>query len=279
MDDPTGAFDLSSFRDKHTELIRRHERLLQGKVYDVTDKLVRTILACAELAMSRPKAERDENFLHAFILLASKVISHTESARLLLNVGRYGDVAVIIRAVSSDAMTIQYLSLCPGEAPDWLKLAGARGVTGTQDRAYRQMLDRFSEGRMRKNIESIGQVPISSRDSFGAYSEAVHAGPWGLQFYAFHELGSGGQFTVRFEPIYQPLVALREATVVGALALQVTEDFLSWCEQQRVDWHREVLERWRPVQMEAIQNLQSCMDAAKSAHQEFFQSDSSNTEP
>lgn len=278
MEDQTSAFDLNSFRDKHPELIKRHERFLQETVYDVTDKLARTILACTELAVSRPEAERDENFLHAFVLLASKVISHTESTRLLLNVGRYGDVAVIIRALSSDVMTIQYMSLCPGEVPDWLKLARARGVTGTQDRAYRQMLDRFSEGRMREKIERIGQRPISSRGSFGAYSEAVHAGPWGIQFYAFHELGFGGQFTVQFEPTYQPLVALREATVVGALALQVTEDFLSWCEEQGVDWHKEVLERWRPVQTEAIRTLESSMDAAVLAHQEFFQGDS-NAEP
>lgn len=270
QDEVAGAYNLKSFRNKHADLLERHQRFLQNKAYDVTDKLTQTILDCVALAVSRPEEERSDNFAHAFIFLASKVISHLESARLLLNVGRYGDVAVIIRGLFSDVMTIQYLSLFPAESAAWLKLAQSRPPEGTRDRTYRQMLDPFAEGRMRSKIEEAGQRPTSSRNSFGAYSEAVHAGTWGLRFFAFQELGPGSQFAVQFEPTYQPVVALREAAVVGALALQVTEDFLSWCEEQTVGWHVDLLERWRPVQSEAIRNFQSCMDTAKLAHEEFF---------
>lgn len=270
MEDPTDAFNLISFRARHRELAERHERFLREKVYDVTDKLAQTILDCTKLAVSRPEAKSDKSFLHAFILLASKVMSHTESARLLLNVGRYGDVAVIIRALSSDVMMIQYLSLFPEEVRYWLQLAASRGGTGAPDRAYRRMLDRFSETRMREKIGRLGYTPVFSRGSFAAYSEAIHSSPWGLQFYSSQQLGPEGNFSVQFQPTYEPLVALREATVVGALVLQVTEDFLSWCEGESADWHWEVLEGWRPLQTEAIRTLQVCMNSAKLAHTEFF---------
>lgn len=270
-DEILGGYDLNSFRNKHPALIERHQGFLKEKAYDVTDKLAQTILECAKLAVSRPKAERDDTFLHAFIFLASKVISHLEGARLLLDVGRYGDVAIIARGLLSDVMTIQYLSLSSNEeSAAWFELAKSRPVTGAHDPAYRRLLEQFSEGRMRLKIAEAGQRPISSRESFGAYSEAVHAGSWGLQFYAFQELGPSGNFAVQFGPTYQPLIALRKAAVVGALALQVTEDFLSWCEERGVDWHRHVLDEWRPIQAEAIRALQSCMDAATLAHKEFF---------
>src|SRR6266581_141213 len=120
------AYNLNSFRDKHAGLIERHESFLADKAYAVTDKLAQTVLDCVRLIMSRPEHERTDNFLHAFILLASKVVSHLEGARTLLNVGRYGDVAVVIRGLFSDVMTAQYLSLYPADSPAWLKLAAAR---------------------------------------------------------------------------------------------------------------------------------------------------------
>ena len=119
-------YDLDEFRRLHEPLVRRHESLLR-RHYRFSDRLLRLLLDAVRLVEERPEAEVSErSFLFAFLMLASKIVSHAESIRILTNTGRYGDAVGVTRSALSDGMMLRYLSLFPEDVADWYDLSQRR---------------------------------------------------------------------------------------------------------------------------------------------------------
>lgn len=273
IDNPK-RYDLAAFRALHGRLTRRHEEIEPlFRLYAVADTLLGFYLECLRLADHRPEEEIQRGtFLHAFIGLSSKVISHTESIRTLINIGRYGDATVLTRALISDVTMVTYLSICPEDCADWIELSMVREPRMTRQGQYGKLLEKFREGELRRKIEAAGFRPVSM-EGYGAYSEALHASAWGLQFYAYVEPHPRGEHThtLYYAPIYDPWVALRAVTVMTSSLLEPIANFLWWCEKTGVTWHKEHLARWDAIGNMAIRICDVAMATAQSMFQEFYQ--------
>jgi len=266
-------YELASFRNLHGRLRRRHERLSRlAYVYGVSDQLLQFHLECLRLVEHRPEEEtRHGTFLNAFIGLSTKVVSHAESIRSLMGIGRYGDAAAITRGFIGDVTMIRYLSMYPEDCPDWVELLTLRGLTPPRRGRYRQLFEKFRESTMRRKMEEAGCRPVSAK-GYGSYSEALHPSAWGLQFYAHVEPHPKADHTHTFyyAPTYEPWVALREASVMTALLLEPIESFMYWCEKAGVTWHKELLARWSPIQEMAIRTCEAGMATATAMFEHFY---------
>jgi hypothetical protein len=224
------------------------------------------------LVEHRPGEEiRYGTFLNAFIGLSSKVVSHAESIRLLMGIGRYGDAAAITRGFIGDVTMIRYLAIYPEDCPDWVELLTLRGLIPPRRGKYRQLFEKFREFTMRRKIEEAGCRPVSAK-GYGSYSEALHPSAWGLQFYAYVESHPKADHTHTFyyAPIYDPWVALREAAVTTALLLEPIESFMWWCEKAGVTWHKDLYNEWSPLQDRAIRILDTAMATATAMFERFY---------
>ncbi len=273
QDDPK-RYDLPAFRALDRPLTRRHEELEPiSSLYAVGDALLEFYLECLRLAEHRPEEEiRPGTFLNAFIGLSSKVISHAESIRTLVNIGRYGDATALTRVMISDVTMVTYLSNFPEDCPEWFELSQVREPTPTRRGRYGELLAKFRESELRRKIEEAGTRPISGR-GYGAFSEAVHASAWGLQHYAYPEPNPKSEHThtLYYAPIYSPWVALRAINVMISLLVESIAEFLSWCENTDVTWHKEHLARWGPIGNMAIRIGDIAMATAQGMFEEFFQ--------
>jgi hypothetical protein len=273
IDDPK-RYDLSEFRALHRPLTQRHEEFeALSWLYAVADTLLGFYLECLRLADHRPEEEiQPGTFLNAFIGLSSKVISHAESIRTLTNIGRYGDAAALTRALISDVTMVTYLSIYPEDCADWIELSMVREPTPTSRGRYGQLLAKFRESELRRKIDETGVDPVSDK-GYGAFSEAVHASPWGLQFYAYVEPQPRADHThtIYYAPIYDPWVSIRAITVMTSLLIESIANFLSWCEKTGVTWHKEHLVRWDAIGNMAIRICDAGMAAAQAAFEEFYQ--------
>lgn len=257
------------FRGHYTNLVKRHERFLGNKIYAVADQLLEMLLECLRLSEARPEDERRDNFLFAFIALGSKIVSHVESIRVLINIARYGDAAVLIRVFIGDITMLQYLSLFPEEAREWLETSRVRQAVPSRKGRYSDLRRKFNESAMRRRIEKAGVRPVSA-EGYGAFSEAVHPSLWGIQHYAQQEIFQDGQYLIQYAPVYDPLTAWRRALVMTALLLDAIESFLAWCEQTKVEWHRGLLSSFIPVQSQVVESLQKGMAIVEEAHRRFY---------
>ena len=266
-------YDLAAFRALHGPLTRRHEDSeFNSRLYAVGDTLLGFYLECLQLAEHRPEEEVEPGtFLHAFIGLSSKVISHAESIRTLVNIGRYGDATALTRVMISDVTMVTYLSIFPEDCPEWFELSQVRERTPTRRGRYGELMAKFKESELRAKIEAAGFSPVSG-SGYGAYSEALHASAWGLQHYAYPEPNpkSKHTHTLYYAPIYSPWVALRTINVMTSFLVESIAVFLTWCENTDVTWHKEYMARWDPIGNMAIRIGDIAMAAAERMFDEFY---------
>ena len=273
IDNPN-RYDLAAFRALHGPLTRRHEEFeAVSRLYAVADTLLGFYLECLRLADHRPDDELQRGtFLNAFIALSSKVISHAESIRALINIGRYGDATALTRVMISDMTMITYLSIYPEDCADWIEQSMVREPRPKRGGRYGELLAKFRESELRRKIEAAGFRPVST-EGYGAYSEALHPSAWGLRFYAYVEPGAEGEptHTIYYAPIYDPWVALRRVTVMTSSLIEPIANFMWWCDGIGVTWHKEHLVRWNAIGTMAIRICEVAMATALAAFEEFYQ--------
>ena len=268
--DSASRYDLDAFRAQHRDMRRLHGRSL-SQLYGVTDRLLRFLLQCLQLAEQRADEQLRTSFLFSFINLGSKVVSHVESIRTLVDIGRYGDATALTRVLVGDVTMITYLSIYPDDCAEWIELSQIREPRPTNRGRYGTLLRKFSEGRLRGAIAEAGTRPVSA-EGYGVYSEAAHPSLWGMQFYADRIVHTANEYQVTYAAVYDPLVAIGRVAVMGALILDSIDGFIYWCEESKVGWHAELRDRWGPLKSEAMQALDRVLSAAADVSRELYRS-------
>ena len=260
-------YDLDEFRRLHEPLVRRHEALLRWH-YRFSDRLLRLILDAVRLVEDRPEAEvAERSFLFTFMMLASKIVSHAESIRVLTNIGRYGDAVGVTRSALSDGMMLRYLSLFPEDVADWFDLSQLRTPIEKANQRYKRLAQKFWEGAVRKKLLEKG-IRVSG-STFSDLSEAVHPTAWGIQFYA--ELARGNVFHIHYAPFYDPLPKAQALALILIGALTEPIDVLvDWCHKQGLRWHKDIETRWMVLRVESQEFAEMAAAILEAGMAEFY---------
>jgi len=260
-------YDVDEFRRLHEPLIRRHESLLRWH-YRFTDRLLRLLMDAVRLVEERPEAEvQERNFLFAFLMLASKIVSHAESIRVLTNIGRYGDAVGVARSALSDGVMLRYLSLFPEDVADWYDLLQLRTPIDKASQRYKRLAQKFWESAVRKKLLEKG-IDVG-KSWFSDFSEAVHPTAWGIQFYA--DLARGNVFHIHYAPFYDPLPKAQALALILIGALTEPIDVLvDWCHRQGLRWHKDIETRWMVLRVEVQEFAGMAARILEAGMQEFY---------
>jgi hypothetical protein len=260
-------YDLGEFRRLHEPLTRRHESLLRLH-YGFSDRLLRLLLDAVRLAEERPEAEVPErSFLVAFLMLASKIVSHAESIRLLTNIGRYGDAIGLARFAVSDGMMLRYLALFPEDVGDWFDLSQLRVPIDKASKRYKSLAGKFWEGAVRKKLLEKGITVHGS--TFSDLSEAAHPTAWGLQYYS--DMAPSGAFHIYYAPFYDPLPKAQAlALMLVGVVTEPIDVFVYWCNSQGLEWHRSIETRWMVLQPEVEEFGEMAAAILEAGMEKFF---------
>jgi hypothetical protein len=260
-------YDLGDFRRLHEPLTLRHEWLLRLH-YRFSDRLLRLLLDAVKLVEERPEAEvHQRSFFLAFLILASKIVSHAESIRVLTNIGRYGDAVGIARSALSDGIMLRYLSLFPEDVADWFDLAQLRTPVDKAGDRYKRLARKFQESAVRKKLLEKG-IDVG-RSWFSDFSEAVHPTAWGSQFYA--DLARGNTFHIRYAPSYDPLPKSQALALIliGALTEPI-DVVVDWCHRHDLKWHKDIETRWMVLRVQSQEFAQMAAGIVETGIAKFY---------
>ena len=269
--DNPARYDLDEFRRLHKPLTLRHERLLRSH-YGFSDRLLRLLLDAIRIVEEQPEADRasKRSFLFAFLMLGSKIISHAESIRVLVDVGRYGDATGLLRFAFSDCVMLRYLALFPEDVPDWFDLSQLRPPTGRPSERYKRLAKKFWEGAVRKKLLEKGvHVPAGT---FSDLSEAVHPTSWGMGYYG--DVDPGRVLHIHYAPFYDPLPKAQALAVSLIDVLKEPMDVLiDWCNRQALQWHKGVEARWMVLRIQAGKFTQIAASVVEAGMEELYPDD------
>jgi hypothetical protein len=232
-------YDLAAIRDLDAYLTGKHtgfEGLASQR--SSLDGLLRILLRVMRSLEASAGKHGDRSFPFAAVLLLAKVFSHTESIRILIDVGRYGDAVVVLRAVVSDVRMLQYLAVTPDDVPDWIDAAEVRPqpyVTGSR---RKELAEKFQEKKIRNRLQQSGAEPYE--DLFQGFSEASHGSLWGMRYflnddtYGRSRLAEG---SIRYGGLYQLHRALDLTVVSGLLLITPLSVLFEWCQANGETWH------------------------------------------
>ena len=153
-----------------------------------------TVEAAAEVVGRNIK----KDLFTAFEVLGGSWFSHHQAIRTVVQVGRYGDGLALCRMLLETGDLITYFSLYPDDVERWWKELGV--PPALEDRAYRDSIRRFGAKTIRDKLEEAGSPSISEEWN-ATLNTAVHASPWGTQYYGRRVRETTNAYAVQLAPV------------------------------------------------------------------------------
>ena len=183
-----------------------------------------TIEAAAEVVGRNIK----KDLFTAFEVLGGSWFSHHQAIRTVVQIGRYGDALALCRMLLETGDLITYFSLYPDDVEIWWKELGVPPALADKD--YRASIRRFGARAIRNKLEEAG-TPSISEEWNATLNTAVHASPWGAQYYGRRVRETTNAYLIQLAPTFDPVMGfaigqLSQNTLPGPV-----EVFLRACEE------------------------------------------------
>ena len=221
------SLDLQSLRQAHQQQEKvSADYLTQIRFLDRIDGWLQSLIDCHAFAVDCCRTKRTD-YMEAYAIVSSAAFSNAESTRLLLLRGFYGNALADIRALASAADLVADLSLTEDSPSKWLR---SRFIAPDDNsREARSLRSYFKDSEIRKRIEQHQETPLSAA-LYGVASQAVHASPWGTQFFAAESLNKPGEFYVQYSPQFHPIRAVGLASMLESSLPHLCGYFVEACE-------------------------------------------------
>ena len=219
------------------QLRRQHEAALRP-LYRFQDRLLRLLRrTCEGVAQNELGSEESTSYLFPYQVLTAKSISHAESVRTLLNIGRYGDASVILRLLLSDGLMSRYLLEFQDRIPSWKRYAEQQSGLSSKER--RKLNREFGDAQVGGQLEQHGVSDLDSlRKEYRMFSEAAHPSLSGSRFYALRK--SGGYILTPWGH-YDELPSILFAELVLVHLDTLTRSFGLWATRAERRWARRLV--------------------------------------
>ena len=194
-------------------------------------------------------------YTKVLLMLINRCIQHTESSRLLLERGLYGDAAMLSRGTMSDLMMAEYLF----HHPELLDMFWNEKEDDYQKNpAFKKA---FHEGTMERDTVSRGRAPYGT--AFRTLSKASHASAFGAQLFGSESSTGNGQYHFNYAPRFEAKKALGFSVVIVGGILDMLIAIL--VHEQSVGGG-DIPAKWKKVEQDILQLEQEIniyTDAAK----------------
>jgi hypothetical protein len=194
-------------------------------------------------------------YTKVLLLLMNRFIQHTESSRLLLERGLYGDAATLSRSSMSDLMMAEYLF----HHTELLEMFWNEKEDDYQKN--RVFKDAFNEGAIDRDSVSRGSTPYGT--AFKTLSKASHASAFGSQFFGSQSSAGNGQYHFNYGPYFEAKKALSFSTVIlGGILDMLIAVFVH---EENVG-NGQIPDEWKMLEQDVLRfetDVHNFIDAAK----------------